>query len=401
MNAAHVTATDKQDHRGRIYQDPEAGKLVYRNSSLFTCIHSLIRERAGYGGKERTEDTEELDPEKGDSREEGRIHETWMREVYLPRNGWRVIWVEKEMNLAIGDHILLRMHLDGGLVRTHVPMPTRRCFVCSGSGIVAGAGEYTHESCFECLGAGFLEDPDQLTPERLCELKTGNVVWSDKFLTEGLAGFPGYLGQQAGPMIATGLPMSLYWKNRNNGSVYPPVLLERPPYQFGQIVLRIMTIEHHAAKIIEARNAGAEEHELNLLFPKCEEAYKRSWGYFCPHEEFHEDPEPEKEIPEMEPLAREYGNINNLSKTVKANLDRKNYLKLQLEEAIGEGRLVSAGAWEFGFHFGSEQLDMNKLKEGDPELYQALREKFSTKKRGNFFCRLRDKDARKKFKEQA
>lgn len=340
-----ATPTEQQDHRARIYWDSDIQRIVYRNSALWTCKTSLARERAGFGGKSKEEEVQDGDGE-GDNREEGRIHETWFREVYLPRNGYVVKWIEREIDLPIpGTNIVIRMHLDGGLA--------------------------------------FLEDGDGRVIAVL-EIKTGGETQTEVFLRKGIEeGYPHYLGQFSAPMIATGLPLHLYWKNRNSGDVYIR-RYETPPYSFAQLILRVYEIEDLAAR---------------QSFPRCEEPYRSCFGFFCPHKMFHEPLPPNIERPDLEPLAREYVELSAVLKVGsgvelaaddrKQLFKRKEAVQKTLSEHIGQHMSMGAGELEAGFQRGSDFLDLSRFAQEDPELYRELLETYRATKRGNFYCRPR------------
>lgn len=362
MNTASVTPTDLQDHRSRIYWDPAIQKIVYRNSALWTCITSLVRERAGFAPVRKdsskpatlTDLPVEADPdlapdwEHGDTCEEGRIHETWMREIWFPRNGWHVTWVEKEFDLSVGPGIIVRFHIDGALV----PLAEK-------------------------------DNPDA-QPVSLVEIKTGGAKPSERFLMLGLeAGFPSYYGQLSAPMVATGLPLDVNWKERGNGRVHTRHF-ETPPKTYPEIIQRVLTIEHLAA---------------TQTFPPCEQSYRDGFGFFCPHRHFHQPDPVQLERPDLEELAQEYDALNGALKSgsgVQLSAEEKKAANKRLKElrahfdfALGQKLTLGAGNFELGYGKGSDFLDLGRFATEKPDEYKALLDEFRSRKRGNFFLRLR------------
>jgi hypothetical protein len=98
-----VTVNDDADHRPDVYV--EGDKVVYRASAIGGCLRSLVACRLGYTPLPFDDASERR-------MAEGNLHEPAILR-HLAQEGWVVVDHQKEVELTIGDTLVIRGHIDG------------------------------------------------------------------------------------------------------------------------------------------------------------------------------------------------------------------------------------------------------------------------------------------------
>lgn len=204
------------DDRANVY--PEGARVVYRASAVGGCIRALVAARLGYSPLP-FDDAAEL------RMAEGVLHEPAIIE-HLERIGWPVTDEQREVEVPIGDQLIIRGHIDG----------------------------IGHRSA---------------TERRVVEAKAMGDDPFKEWVSRGFEANPRYAAQLSVYMSALDMPGLMAVKNRNTGEVHVTMVDELPVPMFH----------------LKARVARVEAIAKSGEFPECDT--KATWG--CPYRYLHDE----------------------------------------------------------------------------------------------------------------
>lgn len=293
------------DDRPSVYV--EGDRVVYRASAVGGCLRALVACRLGYDPLP-FDDNSEL------RMAEGVLHEPAVLER-LEGDGWVVVDQQREVELVIGDRIVIRGHIDGA----------------------GGRG------------------PDDAA--RVVEVKAmGQNPYND-WLANGFAGNRRYAIQLSVYMAALGLPGLMVVKNRNTGHVHLTEV-DEPPIPIPQIKARVARVE-----------AIARTGEL----PDCDAT--SLWN--CPFRYLHDQKDLTSTVvvddAEVDALAAAYDHARVLATQADG---MKKTARDHLADAVRDRGKVRTGRWSVSCSMQTRKtVDMAKLKaEVDVSPYEVASE---------------------------
>lgn len=299
-----ITITAEADHRPDVYVDGD--RVIYRASALGGCLRALVAARLGY-------DRLPFDDQAELRMAEGNLHEPAIV-ASLEDGGWTVVDQQREVELVIGDRLVVRGHIDG-------------------------------------VGAEAASDP-----ARVVEIKAMGEEPFKKWMASGFASNPRYAWQISTYMAATGLAGVMVVKNRNSGAIIvDPV--DEAPIPAAQIKARVARVE-----------AIARTGEL----PDCDTDL--SWG--CPFRYLHDDADKAMlpvEDDEVDALAAVYDRARTMATQADA---MKKTARDRLAEAVRDRKKVRTSAWSVSCSMQKRTtVDLTKLKaEVDVSPYEVTTE---------------------------
>lgn len=293
------------DDRPSVYV--EGDRVVYRASAVGGCLRALVAARLGYTPLPFDDASERR-------MAEGVLHEPAVIE-HLERDGWVIGDQQRQVELVIGDRIVIRGHIDGA----------------------GGRGQADRTRVVEVKAMG--QDP-----------------YND-FLARGLDGNPRYAAQLTVYMAALDLPGLFVVKNRNTGHVHVTEV-DEPPIAVAAIKARVARVE-----------AIARTGEL----PDCDTT--SLWG--CPFRYLHDQRDLGSvavvDDAEVDALADAYDHARVLATQADG---MKKTARDRLADAIRDRGKVRTGRWSVSCSMQVRKtVDMAKLKaEVDVTPYEVTSE---------------------------
>lgn len=280
------------DDRPSVYV--EGDRVIYRASAVGGCLRSLVACRLGYAPLP-FDDASEL------RMAEGNLHEPAVIN-HLENDGWVIVDQQREVELVIGDRIVIRGHIDGA----------------------GGRGPSA--------------------PARVVEVKAMGQDPYNEWLARGFDGNQRYGTQLSVYMAALGLPGLMVAKNRNTGYVHVTEV-DEPPVPVATIKARVARIE-----------AIARTGEL----PDCDVA--SLWG--CPFRYLHDQKDLDSvttvDDQEVDALAAAYDHARTLATQADA---MKKTARDHLAEVVRARGKVRTGRWSVSCAMEKKtRVDLNKLR---------------------------------------
>lgn len=282
------------DDRPSAYE--EGDRVVYRASAVGGCIRALVAARLGYSPMP-WDDASEL------RMAEGNLHEPAILD-HLRRQGWTIIDEQREVELVVGDRLVIRGHLDG--IGDQGPAATARVIEAKAMG----------------------DDPFK------------------EWLANGFSTNRRYATQLSIYMAGTGLPGLFVVKNRNSG-VVDITEVDEPPIPITQVKARVARVE------AIARTGD---------FPECDTTYL--WN--CPFRYLHDQRElpglagGQVDDAEVDALAGAYDRARTLATQADA---MKKLARDRLADVVRDRKKVKTGAWSVSCSLQKRtQVDMAKLR---------------------------------------
>lgn len=299
------------DHRPSVYL--EGNRTVFRASALGGCLRALVAARLGY-------DPLPFDEASELRMAEGNLHEAAILE-HLRREGWTIVDEQEEVELVVGDRLVIRGHIDA----------------------VGGR---------ELKGAA-----------RVVEVKAMGDDPCKEFLANGFDTNRRYATQLSVYMAALDLPGLFVVKNRNSGQIHI-LEVDEPPIPIAQIKARVARVE------AIARTGD---------FPDCDTT--SLWG--CPFRYLHDQKElPGLTNPtgtgsvddiEVDALAAAYDRARTLSTQADT---MKKLARDRLADVVRDRKKVKTGSWSVSCSLQERTtVDMAKLRaEVDVSPYEVTSE---------------------------
>lgn len=291
------------DDRPSVYQ--EGNRVVYRGSAVGGCIRALVAARLGYDPLP-FDDAAEL------RMAEGVLHEPVILDQ-LEQRGWVVTDQQREVEVVIGDQLVIRGHIDG----------------------------IGHQ----CPG------------ERVVEVKAMGDDPFKEWLAKRFESNPRYAYQLSTYMAGLDMPGLFVVKNRNSG-VIDILEVDEPPIPIAQIKARVARVE------AIARSGD---------FPECDT--KMTWG--CPYRYLHEEVSlpgmAAVDDAEVDALAAAY---DRARATVAQAETMKRLARDRLADVVRDRGKVRTGAWSVSCSLQRRtSVDMGKLRaEVDVSPYEMTNE---------------------------
>lgn len=292
------------DDRANVYV--EGDRVVYRASAVGGCVRALTAARLGY------------DPLPFDDAAEQRMAEGVLHEPavvsWLEEHGWTVTDEQREVEVSVGDRLVIRGHIDG----------------------------IGHRSSKE---------------RRVVEIKAmGDDVFKE-WVGRGFEANQRYAHQLSVYMAGLGMPGLMAVKNRNTGEVHLTEVDDAPV----------------AVAVLKTRVARVEAIARSGEFPDCDSVQK--WG--CPYRYLHDAPMLPGVVPvddaEVDALAAAYDRARASMQQAET---MKRLARDRLADAVRERGKVRTGNWSVSCSLQKRtSVDMGKLRaEVDVSAYEVTTE---------------------------
>lgn len=290
------------DNRPSVYV--EGGRTVFRASALGGCLRALVAARLGY-------DPLPFDEAAELRMGEGNLHEPAIVQ-WLEGEGWTVIDQQREVELTVGDTLVIRGHIDGNARLTG--------------------------------------------PTRLLEIKAMGHEPYKRWVADRFKSNERYAWQVSTYMHALDLPGLFVVKNRNSGEV-DVMELDEAPIPLAKIKARVASVE-----------TIARRGDL----PDCDVDY--TWN--CPYRFLHDQkalPLAAVEDAEIDALAAAYDRAR--TQATQADTMKK-LARDRLADVVRDRKKVRTGRWSVSCSLQKKTtIDMAKLKtEVDVSPYEVTSE---------------------------
>lgn len=303
--------TAEQDNRPPVYT--ENGKTIFRFSSLGGCTRALVLALRG----EEPSETPAWMQAKFD---QGRVAEDLIIEAWLDKEFadnkrlWRMLSPHEPASIQGLPFIVGASH---GQFNAEIPVGNDILIRGKPDGI-AKLGSSPH---------GDWPYPDLRVT---LEVKAFGQSYWDKWLAEGIAGFPNYATQVSLQMYATGLECVFVVGRKNEDGVFSGEIdwrrISQAPVPFDRIKDKV----RHVVELAD-----------NTELPACDVNQ-----YPCPFYHFHDDaPEPQSGPEAMGHLAAEYDEWNKVAKDAEKKKKQASQALLNLLDA-NPGEKFRVGDWE-------------------------------------------------------
>lgn len=292
------------DDRSSVYI--EGDRTVFRASALGGCLRALVAARLGYSPLP-FDDASEL------RMGEGNLHEPAILSWLETEHGWCVGRRQEELEVVVGDRLLIRCHPDG---------------------VASRGGE-----------------------SRVVEAKAMGADPYKRWIAEGWPGFDRYAWQVSVEMLSSGLPGLFVVKNRNTGE-HDITGVDEMPIPAARIKARVAQVEAIARR-------GD--------FPDCDTAYL--WN--CPYRFLHDQRElpftGTVDDTEVDALAGAYDRARTLATQADT---MKKLARDRLADVVRDRKKVRTGAWSVSCSLQKRTtIDMVKLRaEVDVTPYEVTSE---------------------------
>lgn len=292
------------DDRPSVYV--EGDRTVFRASALGGCLRALVAARLGYTPLPFDEASELR-------MGEGNLHEPAILSWLEADQGWMVGRRQEELEVLVGQRLVIRCHPDGVAVRRD--------------------------------------------DSRVAEAKAMGADPFKRWVTEGFSAFDRYAWQMSVEMLSADLPGLFVVKNRNTGEHHVTLVDEMPV---------------PAAKI-KARVAQVEAIAQRGDFPDCDTAYL--WN--CPYRYLHDQKEltvpGAVDDAEVDALAGAYDRARTLATQADT---MKKLARDRIADVVRDRKKIKTGSWSVSCSLQTRKtLDMAKLRaEVDVSPYEVTSE---------------------------